>query len=110
MLVKPQPLASSARALRQEELDLTATVQQVCDRIDEVDGQVQALLPESGRRERLLLEAAERLRQYPDPAERPALFGILLGVKDIFRAAGFPTKAGSELPESLFEGPACTPT
>jgi Asp-tRNA(Asn)/Glu-tRNA(Gln) amidotransferase A subunit family amidase len=30
---------------------------------------------------------------------------VLLGVKDIFRADGFPTQAGSQLPSELFDGP-----
>ena len=42
--------------------------------------------------------------QYPDPAARPALFGALLGVKDIFHVDGFVTRAGASVPPELFAG------
>ncbi|MBU1082328.1 MAG: amidase, partial [Spirochaetes bacterium] len=64
-----------------------------------------ALLPEPGRRARLLAEAGSLLSRYPDPAARPALFGVLVGVKDIFAADGFETRAGSALPSELFAMP-----
>jgi Asp-tRNA(Asn)/Glu-tRNA(Gln) amidotransferase A subunit family amidase len=67
--------------------------------------EVLAFLPEQGRFERLRREAADLLRRYPDPAARPALFGSLVGVKDIFHVDGFVTRAGSELPPHLFAGP-----
>ena len=41
---------------------------------------------------------------FPDPASRPPLFGIPVGIKDIFRVDGFPTRAGSQLPAELFIG------
>src|SRR5262249_2824459 len=34
----------------------------------------------------------------------PSLYGVLIGVKDIFRATGFPTRAGSRLPPELLAG------
>jgi len=67
--------------------------------------EVLALLPEDGRFDRLRREAADLLRRYPEPATRPPLFGALLGVKDIFRAGDFPTRAGTDLPPELFAGP-----
>lgn len=94
----------SPAALRSGEVDLVAHVQEVCDRIDAEDSLIQALLPEPGRRERLRREAEALLDRFPDPAQRPALFGLLVGVKDFFRVDGFPTKAGSKLPAELFEG------
>jgi Asp-tRNA(Asn)/Glu-tRNA(Gln) amidotransferase A subunit family amidase len=40
------------------------------------------------------------------------MFGIPVGIKDIFRVDGFPTRAGSQLPVELFSGPesACVRT
>lgn len=95
----------SPAALRGGETDLVAHVQEVCDRIDAEDPLIQALLPEPARRERLTREAEALLNRFPDPERRPPLFGLLAGVKDFFRVDGFPTKAGSKLPASLFEGP-----
>ncbi|MXZ20316.1 MAG: amidase [Caldilineaceae bacterium SB0665_bin_25] len=95
----------SPAALRSGETDLVAHVQEICDRIDAEDPLIQALLPEPARRERLTREAEALLDRFPDPARRPPLFGLLAGVKDFFRVDGFPTRAGSKLPASLFEGP-----
>lgn len=67
--------------------------------------EVKAFLPEEGRFERLRREAAELLARFPDPAERPALFGVPVGVKDIFNVDGFPTRAGTDLPPALFAKP-----
>ena len=58
-----------------------------------------------GRFERLAGEARELEARYPDPALRPALYGVAVGVKDIFSVAGMPTRAGSRLPEELLAGP-----
>ncbi len=95
----------SPAALRSGEVDLIAHVQEICDRVDAEDSLIQALLPEPARRERLTREAEDLLDRFPDPARRPPLFGLLAGVKDFFRVDGFPTRAGSKLPASLFEGP-----
>lgn len=95
----------SPAALRNGEVDLIAHVEAICDRVDAEDPQIQALLSEQGRRQRLLSEAEALLARFPDPEGRPPLFGLLVGVKDFFRVDGFPTKAGSKLPASLFEGP-----
>jgi Asp-tRNA(Asn)/Glu-tRNA(Gln) amidotransferase A subunit family amidase len=43
--------------------------------------------------------------RHESPEDRPPLYGLLVGVKDIFRADGFPTYAGSQLPPELFDGP-----
>ena len=94
----------SPAALRNGEAELIAHVQTVCDRIDAEDPLIQALLPEPARRQRLTLEAEALLASFPDPAARPSLFGLLVGVKDFFRVDGFPTKAGSKLPAALFDG------
>ena len=94
----------SPAALRNGDVDLIAHVQTICDRIDAEDSLIQALLPEPARRQRLTGEAEALLARYPDPEERPPLFGLLVGVKDFFRVNGFPTKAGSKLPAALFEG------
>ena len=64
-----------------------------------------AFLPEEGRFERLRLEAAQLEARYPDPSSRPPLYGVPIGVKDIFHVAGFPTQAGSKLPVEVLAGP-----
>lgn len=104
-LLASLPLASTVARLRCGELDLMQQINDVCDRIDALEPQIQALLPEADRRERLLSEAVALQQRFSDPAQRPPLYGALLGVKDVFVATGFPTKAGSQLPEALFAWP-----
>jgi Asp-tRNA(Asn)/Glu-tRNA(Gln) amidotransferase A subunit family amidase len=66
--------------------------------------EIQALVPEPGRRERLAREAEELAARWPDPEGRPALYGVLVGVKDIFHVDGFETRAGSRLPPEELKG------
>jgi Asp-tRNA(Asn)/Glu-tRNA(Gln) amidotransferase A subunit family amidase len=104
-LVATLPLASTAAALRSGQSDLRAFIEDICARIDSAEPEIQALLPEPDRRTRLLNEAAALQNRYPCPEHRPPLYGILLGVKDIYAVDGFPTRAGSQLPPALFQGP-----
>jgi Asp-tRNA(Asn)/Glu-tRNA(Gln) amidotransferase A subunit family amidase len=53
----------------------------------------------------LIAEATALQTRFPDPTSRPPLYGVLLGVKDMFRVEGFQTRAGSRLPPELFSGP-----
>jgi Asp-tRNA(Asn)/Glu-tRNA(Gln) amidotransferase A subunit family amidase len=99
------PLAATVAALRAGELDPVAYVDELCDRAEAIDGAILSLLPEPGRRERLRAEAAALRERWPDPGSRPPLYGVPVGVKDIFRVDGFPTRCGSALPPELFVGP-----
>jgi Asp-tRNA(Asn)/Glu-tRNA(Gln) amidotransferase A subunit family amidase len=96
------PLAATAAALRSGQLDLMTLINEVCDRIDAQEPLIHALVPEAGRRARLLNEATALQKRFPDPESRPPLYGILLGVKDIFYVDGFPTRGGSQLPPEIF--------
>src|SRR4051812_20183647 len=100
----PVTLTGIAADLRSGQLPPAAYLNELCDRIEARDSELQSLLPETGRRERLLREAAALEEQYPVPEERPPLFGIPAGVKDIFHVDGFVTRAGSQLPPELFAG------
>ncbi len=104
MLLNPAPLAETAAALRSGELDLHVYIDMLCDRIDAVDPQVQAFLPEVERRARLHAAADDLLATFPDPMQRPALFGAPAGVKDIFHVKGFVTRAGAAVPPESFAG------
>lgn len=106
MLISPNPLAETATALRSSQLDLLlAYINEICNRIDASEPHIQALLPEPERRVRLIADAMALDARFPDPASRPPLYGIPLGVKDMFHVNGFPTRAGSRLPPELFSGP-----
>jgi Asp-tRNA(Asn)/Glu-tRNA(Gln) amidotransferase A subunit family amidase len=101
----PVPLAPILSQLRGGALDLKRQIGASCHRIDRCEELLQALIPEPGRKERLLREAEVLVARHPDPAGRPPLYGILVGVKDIIRVDSFSTGAGSRLPPHLFAGP-----
>jgi Asp-tRNA(Asn)/Glu-tRNA(Gln) amidotransferase A subunit family amidase len=104
MLIEPAPLAATVTALRSGELDIHAYVDAMCDRITATDAQVWAFVSEPDRRARLHRDADALLSQYPDPNQRPPLFGALVGVKDIFHVDGFVTQAGTTVPPAAFAG------
>ncbi|MBN1243854.1 MAG: hypothetical protein JXA15_14220, partial [Spirochaetales bacterium] len=103
--VAPTGIGAEAARARRGEIPLVARVDAALARMAEHEDDILALLPEPGRAERLRAEAAALERRWPDPAGRPALFGCLVGVKDIFSAEGFETGAGSRLPTGLFRMP-----
>ena len=105
MLISSNPLAETAAMLRTGQIDLLGYIDEMCDRIDTVEPLIHALLPEPGRRSRLIAEARALQTRFPDPVNRPLLYGVLLGVKDMFHVGGFQTRAGSRLPPELFSGP-----
>jgi Asp-tRNA(Asn)/Glu-tRNA(Gln) amidotransferase A subunit family amidase len=90
--------------LRSGKLDLLDYIDQLEARFDARESDVQAFVPEDGRFPRLRRQAQQLLDQYPDPANRPPLFGLPIGVKDIFHVAGFVTRAGSQLPTEILQG------
>jgi Asp-tRNA(Asn)/Glu-tRNA(Gln) amidotransferase A subunit family amidase len=97
-------LTATAASLRNGDLGLLTYIEDVCARLDDLDSHIHAFLPEEGRRERLLREATSLLSLYPEPRERPTLFGIPVGIKDLFHVEGFPTRAGSKLPPEALAG------
>jgi Asp-tRNA(Asn)/Glu-tRNA(Gln) amidotransferase A subunit family amidase len=98
-------LTELATDLRRGERPLLSFLDQLAAHFRRREPDVLAFLPEPGRFRRLRRQAEALLARYPGPATRPPLFGVPLGVKDIFRVAGFPTRAGSRLPSHLWQGP-----
>lgn len=94
-------IASELRSGGWPLLDYLAKLEQ---RFNEREPNVLAFVPEDGRFQRLHQQAQELLEKYPNPAERPSLFGIPVGVKDIFQVEGFTTQAGSQLPTDILQG------
>ena len=93
-----------ARAFRNDEISVKDYLTQVERYFSARERSVLAFLPEAGRFQRLEKEADELIARFPDPVTRPPLFGVLVGVKDIFHADGFTTKAGSRLPVDELQG------
>lgn len=96
-------LLKIASSLRDGSLSLTDYIHSTCNRLEKVNTTIHAFLPEEHRRERLLCDANHLIEKYKN-TEKPVLYGVLIGVKDIFRVDGFPTQCGSALPTGLFEG------
>jgi Asp-tRNA(Asn)/Glu-tRNA(Gln) amidotransferase A subunit family amidase len=108
MLYDPDDLDPLVRSLRTGDRRPAALADDCCDRLDAVDGDVDAVLPEDGRHDRLTREAAALSARYDEPSDRPPLFGVPVGVKDIFHVDGYPTKAGSSVPPAAITGPQST--
>ena len=102
--IQPISLQSDLDVLRRGELSLPALIDKIEARFKAIEPAIEAYLPEQNRFDRLRQDAALLEAQFPDPATRPALFGALLGVKDIFHVDGFVTRAGSNVPAECFVG------
>jgi len=94
----------SIDALRSGELTLPEFLWQAEARYREREPAVLAFVPEHDRFARLGAEADALVAAFPDRVSRPALFGMLAGVKDIFHVRGFDTRAGSHLPAEALQG------
>ncbi|WP_435063725.1 amidase family protein [Halobaculum sp. EA56] len=121
-----ESLADLAAALRAGERDPAAYADTVRDRIDDRDRRVRAWVDGGKPRGWLREEAAELARRHAggdadgdgtaDAADgdheaggnRPPLFGVPVGVKDIFHVDGLATRAGSDLPPDVLAGPEST--
>ena len=77
----------------------------VVDRIDRTHADLRAFVEEAGRADRVRRLAREIEERWPDPEQRPVLYGVPLAVKDVFRVDGLPTRAGSKIPEHELAGP-----
>lgn len=102
---KPTKPHAVLSALQHGDLHLGDYLDQVERHFNAREPQVLAFVPEEGRFNRLREEAEQLQARYPDPGSRPPLFGLLIGVKDIFHADGFPTRAGSQIPPETLWGP-----
>jgi Asp-tRNA(Asn)/Glu-tRNA(Gln) amidotransferase A subunit family amidase len=98
-------LQSLISNLRSGELDLLDYIDQLEARFAKREPDVLAFVPENGRFPRLRRQAQQLLQKHSDPTDRPPLFGLPIGVKDIFHIDGFVTRAGSQLPTEILQGP-----
>jgi Asp-tRNA(Asn)/Glu-tRNA(Gln) amidotransferase A subunit family amidase len=93
----------SSRAFEPEQVH--KLLEQLEERFAQREPALKAFLPENGRFERLHREAEEAFAAHPDRSSRRPLFGVPLGVKDVFHVDGLPTRAGSRLPPEELAGP-----
>lgn len=97
-------LAAAVRELRDDTTAPTEYAQRCLDRFDAVEDDVAAFLPEDERHERVCAAAASLETEY-DADDRPPLYGVPIGVKDIYHVDGFETRAGSTVPPDALAGP-----
>jgi Asp-tRNA(Asn)/Glu-tRNA(Gln) amidotransferase A subunit family amidase len=111
-MVGPRDPALLAEGFRGGESSPSEEIEALLDRVEHYESTIEALLPDEThrqRRARLLSEAEALEKRWPDPTTRPPLYGVVVGVKDLFHAPGFPTRAGSRLPPEIFRAAGAFP-
>src|SRR5262245_44943509 len=93
-----------SQAFRAGDLTASEYVSQMEEYFSWREPEVLSFVPEADRFDRLWKEAEDLVTRYPDPQNRPPLFGWTLGVKDIYHVNGFTTQAGSKLPAQDLQG------
>ncbi|ADJ14786.1 amidase [Halalkalicoccus jeotgali] len=104
-MIDDEPLADIARVLRTGDIELGEYLATFEGRVERAEPRIEALLDEPARWDRLQREAGALEARFDDPATRPPLYGVPVGVKDIFNVEGFPMKAGSTVPSETVTGP-----
>lgn len=84
---------------------LIQSVDRRCRRIAAGEATLKTFVPDTFRPSAIRAQAEALIAKYPEADARPPLFGLTVGVKDIFHSAGFTTRCGSDLPPDLFQGP-----
>ncbi len=79
-------------------------IDEVRSRIETVEGQIHALTEEADRWERVDGAMESLANRYPTTWTRPSLFGVPVGIKDVFHVDGLETRAGSTLPPEVLTG------
>jgi Asp-tRNA(Asn)/Glu-tRNA(Gln) amidotransferase A subunit family amidase len=102
------PLSAAVGDLRRGRTDPVDHVETLESRAETVEPRIEAFVSESIDWRRVRAAARDRADRYPDPAERPPLYGIPVGVKDVFHADGLDTRAGSDLPAEALAGTEAT--
>jgi len=77
----------------------------VTDRIETVDGKIHAFVDDSVTDDRISRQLARRTDTWAAQPFMPPLYGVPVGVKDVFQVDGFPTKAGASIPGEVLAGP-----
>ncbi|MFC6904047.1 amidase [Halalkalicoccus tibetensis] len=103
-MIEDEPLSAVAASLRAGRMDPDEHLATLEDRADRVEPRIEALLDEPDRWDRLNREVRALEAQFDDPATRPPLYGVSVGVKDIFHAEGFLTRAGADVPPGSVTG------
>lgn len=107
-MIREANLAETADRLRHGRTDLDADLSERLSTLRAVDPEIQAFVSEPSRRDRIEHRTTELETAYPEPTTRPPLYGVPVGVKDIFHVEGMDTRAGSDLPPERLTGEECS--
>lgn len=69
-----------------------------------MESHIQSFVPEVNFNHRIVYEAENLMKKFPLLENRPPLFGIPVGIKDLLHAEGLLTRAGSNLPPDQVTG------
>ncbi len=105
---QPESLVELGRAFASGDLQTITYLATLEDRCARAEPKIQSLMDEPGRFDRVHAELSSLSERFPESESRTPLYGVPIGVKDIFRVDGLATTAGSKLPTHLFEGEAST--
>lgn len=84
--------------------EIEDVIEESLARIEAREDEISALLPEENRKLRLQQRAQAVKEEFGAMGKKPNLFGIPIGVKDIFHVEGFATRAGSCLDPDIIAG------
>ena len=102
--IQAAPLLEHIQSIREGKLSLSEILDTYEARFDAIEPHIQSFVPEDNRFARLRQDAKKLEQAFPNPALRPPLYGMLVGIKDIFHVDGFETRAGTRVPSELFSG------
>ncbi len=97
---EPMPVPYNPESPLSEEM-----LETLLSTIGEKEKTVRALLPDESadeRRKRMARRLRELTRSRRESNEEPSVPGLVVGVKDLFHTADFPTRGGSRLPAEAF--------
>jgi Asp-tRNA(Asn)/Glu-tRNA(Gln) amidotransferase A subunit family amidase len=77
----------------------------VFDRIDALEDEIHAFVEESVTRGQTARQLAHLKARWAHEQFPPPLYGVPVGIKDVFHVNGYQTRAGSSLPPELLVGP-----
>lgn len=103
--IKSEPLKDVSNDLRNGNIKPSVYGNKLCGRIDECDSDLQSFVSEPMRRDRLNKDVQKLLNRDTGMDDRPPLFGVPVGIKDIIHTENLDTRAGTALPPELFAGP-----
>jgi Asp-tRNA(Asn)/Glu-tRNA(Gln) amidotransferase A subunit family amidase len=107
-MIADASLFDTAGSLRTGETNPSSFVAEIRSRANEIEPQIHSLLEEPDRWNRLERDAGALEARFPDSGTRPPLYGVPVGVKDIFHVDGFLTRGGSGLPPETLTGSEAT--